>query len=286
MTLDKADELLKNEKLKRTEKYLNSGAIICIDDFERKSKDIDLNDLFGFITQLTLNFECKVIIILNDDVFEGEDKKIFTNVKEKTVSKFLYYNPTIEELFKLIFYHTDKYKVLSEFEDYILEVIEETKILNARIYTQVLDNLSEWFNNNQTTNNIEILRCIVLVNINFILYHQVAIIIKENKENRLYELRDFHNKGFTYDKNRLSERLIKTGFGTFDEYITYAIYRITSDKNTTSEYASISASFIEENRLLFKCEFFINKLDIARDISEDLLTKINNFIETGILINE
>ncbi|NVJ54351.1 MAG: hypothetical protein HWD90_11695 [Campylobacteraceae bacterium] len=35
---------------------LNNGGIICFDDFERKSKEIDLNDLFGFITQLSLNF--------------------------------------------------------------------------------------------------------------------------------------------------------------------------------------------------------------------------------------
>lgn len=57
--------------------------------FERKSKDIDLNDLFGFITHLTIEFDCKVVIILNDDVFEGDEKKMyFQDVKEKSVSKF------------------------------------------------------------------------------------------------------------------------------------------------------------------------------------------------------
>ncbi len=71
------EKILENKKLKKTVEYLNSGAIICFDDFERKSKDIDLNDLFGFITNLTIEFDCKVVIILNDDVFEGEEKKIF-----------------------------------------------------------------------------------------------------------------------------------------------------------------------------------------------------------------
>ena len=85
---EKLENVLDDKKLKKTIEYLNSGAIICFDDFERKSKDIDLNDLFGFITQLTLNFDCKVVIILNDDVFDGEEKKIFSNVKEKSVSKF------------------------------------------------------------------------------------------------------------------------------------------------------------------------------------------------------
>ena len=64
--LEKVKEEKKEKDIKNT---LNSGAIICFDDFERKSKDIDLNDLFGFITQLTLNFDCKVVIILNDDVY-------------------------------------------------------------------------------------------------------------------------------------------------------------------------------------------------------------------------
>ena len=52
----KLAEGLENEQKDNKERValerLKNGAIICFDDFERKSKDIDLNDLFGFITNL------------------------------------------------------------------------------------------------------------------------------------------------------------------------------------------------------------------------------------------
>lgn len=73
-------------------KRLQDGGIICFDDFERKSKEIDLNDLFGFISQLAIDMKCKVVIILNSDVFEGEEANVFKTVKEKTVNKFFYFD--------------------------------------------------------------------------------------------------------------------------------------------------------------------------------------------------
>ncbi|RXJ83525.1 P-loop NTPase fold protein, partial [Arcobacter sp. CECT 8985] len=134
------DKILENEKIKKAEEYLNSGAIICFDDFERKSKDIDLNDLFGFMTQLSLTFRCKVMIILNDNVFKEKEKELFKNLKEKTVSKYLYFNPEIEDLFNAIF-DDKKYSDLEEYKELILKTLKEVEILNARIYIQVLDNL-------------------------------------------------------------------------------------------------------------------------------------------------
>lgn len=162
------EESKDNEKRIALER-LNNGGIICFDDFERKSKDIDLNDLFGFITQLSLNFKCKIVIILNDDVFKGKEKEIFSSVKEKTVSKYLYYKPSIEELFGLIYNSNKKYKKLDK--DFVLKTIEETEELNARIYIQVLDNLVEWSSKNFTNKEESTFRYLIFVNINFILNH-------------------------------------------------------------------------------------------------------------------
>lgn len=63
-SFEKLEKVREEQKEEKTKTLLNSGAIICFDDFERKSKDIDLNDLFGFITNLTIEFDCKVVIIL------------------------------------------------------------------------------------------------------------------------------------------------------------------------------------------------------------------------------
>ncbi len=264
---------------------LNNGGIICFDDFERKSKDIDLNDLFGFITQLTLNFNCKVVIILNDDVFEGEEKNIFSNVKEKSVSKFLMYNPSIKELFDSIFDNNHDYIILNEYKEVILKTIKETKELNARIYIQVLDNLLEWIL--LVTFELktqDILRCIILVNINFILYHTTAIRGKESK----YQIKAFYDHYENLSNHFRILNSFENGkvFETFDEYYKYMINITLSGDNKSEEKRKVALEFIENNKSIYKSKFFINNIYIARNINDEIFEKINNFIETGILIDE
>jgi len=267
---------------------LNNGGIICFDDFERKSKDIDLNDLFGFITQLTLNFQCKIVIILNDDVFEGEEKNIFSNVKEKTVSKFLKYEPSIEELFNSIFNNDDKYKKLDEQKEIILKTIEETEELNARIYFQVLDNLLEWIDNKKEENNAT-LRCLILVNILFITFHKIVRL--EGHE----EVSAGVNLSSDKIEYTLSERF--TIIGIPQKLIRLCKSRVPKDKIYSKEYPLIEetkykVSNEDEKELLtkypleFKVLNFAYTLDISKNIDDKKFQRINNFIETGILIDE
>ncbi|MFY9072350.1 P-loop NTPase fold protein [Aliarcobacter butzleri] len=280
---DKLEEILKNNKLQKTVEYLNSGAIICFDDFERKSKDIDLNDLFGFITQLTLNFSSKVVIILNDDAFEESDKTIFSNVKEKSVSKYLKYEPTIKELFEIIF-ENKSYKKLDEYKELILQTIQEADILNARIYIQILDNLVEWIDNNQDKNE-NALRSLILVNINFILYHCIL-----NKK----RFKDFYteNEIYNYNIDIIFSKNYSFNYRNFIEYHDFLEFQIDLEsdverkKDSSDEVIRRNLKFIEDNILLFKSIYFTNKLDIARGIDNDTFTKINKFVETGIIIKE
>jgi len=41
--------------------------IICIDDIERRRKNLDLRDVLGLITRLKEQKHCKVWLILNDE---------------------------------------------------------------------------------------------------------------------------------------------------------------------------------------------------------------------------
>ena len=270
---------------------LKNGAIICFDDFERKSKDIDLNDLFGFITNLTIEFKCKVVIILNDDVFEGEEKKIFSNVKEKSVSKFLKYEPSIRYLFNLIFYGRRednkkkfKYLKLRKYKQIILKTIEETEELNARIYIQVLDNLVEWIEKNQEKSD-KVLRCLILVNINFVLYHTIFF---RNKKN-LYSIKDFFDKLKLESNNYNAIKMqVLDLYGNSDykfKFISDANEYIMDLENRIRN-EQLKSKFFELNKKLYISKFFANKLDISRNVDDNTFQKINNFIETGILINE
>ncbi|WP_026803715.1 P-loop NTPase fold protein [Aliarcobacter lanthieri] len=278
---DKLEEILKNEKLEKTVEYLNSGAIICFDDFERKSKDIDLNDLFGFITQLTLNFSCKVIIILNDDAFEESDKTIFSNVKEKSVSKYLKYEPTIQELFEIIF-KNESYRVLDEYKKNILQTIQEADILNARIYIKILDNLVE-LKSNEQYKIISVLRSLILININFILYHTFLPRISFHFNiNGKSELIYTPNKIFHYNRSFFKIR----SSNSFLDFKIHLEADIKTKKDSSDEVIRTDLKFIEDNILLFKSIYFVNKLDIARGIDDNTFAKINKFVETGIIIKE
>ncbi len=137
-------DLNETRRGQKEQNRLKDGGLICFDDFERKSKKIDLNDLFGFISQLAIGLNCKVVIILNSDVFESEEANVFKTVKEKTVNKFFNFEPSIDELFDLIYQSNEKYRRLDNNRKDILDAIQETEELNARIYIQVLDNCLEW----------------------------------------------------------------------------------------------------------------------------------------------
>jgi len=45
---DAVEGFFESKKIDEAESFLADGGLICLDDFERKSKHIDLNDLFGF----------------------------------------------------------------------------------------------------------------------------------------------------------------------------------------------------------------------------------------------
>ncbi|MCK5537880.1 MAG: hypothetical protein KAI79_13725, partial [Bacteroidales bacterium] len=175
------ENLVDKDKFDKAGTYLEDGGIICFDDFERKSKEIDLNDLFGFISQLALEYRCKVVIVLNSDAFTGKEAEVFSNVKEKTISKFFYFNPSIEELFKSIS-DNSKYDELNDYKENILSVIKETEEVNARIYTQVLDNCLEWLDVKKVLDS-KIIRVLVLATFNFVLNRMILDYKKVDCEN-------------------------------------------------------------------------------------------------------
>ena len=268
-SFEKIDSLLNDEKLKRTENYLNSGAVICFDDFERKSKEIDLNDLFGFITQLTLNFSCKVVIILNDDVFEGEEKKIFSNVKEKSVSKFLKYEPSIEELYNLIF---EKHEISKEFQgvkSFILEYIQEINILNARIYNQVFDNLLEWLIKYPQSSNYE-RRYLIQATVLFILFHTIFFRDEKGK----YFIKGFNDKLELKSNNYNSikaqvislDKLSEREFKFYEDLNKY--FNDFEKSVITSDSTNFWKEYIDEFRDCYKSKYYANSLRIAENVNE------------------
>ncbi|HPG41689.1 MAG TPA: P-loop NTPase fold protein [bacterium] len=280
------------KKNKALEALSTKKLIICFDDFERKSTKIDLNDLFGFITQLASEFECKVVVILNEDLFKDKDAEVFSRVKEKTVNKFIEFKPTIEDLFTTIYKSNKKYKKIDKFKDTILFTIKEINELNARTYFQILDNSLEYYNQNNDIENKHIrtlsIATALFTNHNIVFYP--TPIININVEMLRFELftsfprnikeivfQQFINStGNMYEnKDQLLEAIIqeytnrkaKQGHGT--EAVSTPDGLIQSDIN-----------FILVNKnLLWLIYFYGFKINFRKDIKDEELIQINKFIE-------
>lgn len=272
-------------------KRLQDGGIICFDDFERKSKEIDINDLFGFISQLAIDMKCKVVIILNSDVFEGEEANVFKTVKEKTVNKFFYFEPTIEELFGSIYDREDKrYEGLNDYKEDIFKAIKETEELNARIYIQILDNCLEWVRRRYDSSA---LRCLVLNTICFIQNNSILSYLSDKTDTYVNydeikfssDIQNLFNSRFGFydfqDRNRLKEKI--------DNFFDYLYNHITESDNSIQRIIPIEKQKIlvqeikdYEDRIKFILKFGY-KLYVAENIEEDLYAKVSRFIKTGIL---
>ena len=73
---------------------------------------------------------------------------------------------------------------------------------------------------------------------------------------------------------------------SFSVYYEDVERRILKQSNTSDEKIKRDNEYFYSNKKFYFAKFNANKLNIARHLSNDIFQKINNFIETGILINE
>lgn len=290
------ETLNNSEKLKKGTKALLDGGIVCFDDFERKSSKIDLNDLFGFMTNLTENFKTKTIIITNQEAFQNSDAQVFNTVKEKSVNKFILYNPSIEELFKII-YQDDKYNPLKPYEKAILEAINLSEEKNARIYIQVLNNCLEYVEKVNDVNEkaIHFLTLITVIFIKYNLIVRFTVItsrISNSSSSKEEIFPDFYKN--IPEKISYSLKFVDTKTPPIIEVFLHKLkkaveqgYSSSESKTIPTEALNYHFAYIEQNKdilfIIYKY-FFHKKYFSQNDI--EVVNKISNFVESGILLEE
>ena len=70
--------------------------VICFDDLERASKDFPIENLIGYINNLTENYDLKALIIGNTNEIESE---IFKKIKEKLIGVEIEFDNDIKSIF-------------------------------------------------------------------------------------------------------------------------------------------------------------------------------------------
>lgn len=287
--LDKSAEKIELEnnqqKIKKGIESLMNGGVICFDDFERKSSKIDLNDLFGFITNLTEVFKTKTIIITNQEFFKENDSEVFSRIKEKSVNKFLLLDPTVDELFKTIY--QEKYSELDEYKDKILEAIKITEEKNARIFIQVLDNCLEYKEYAKDEDEIFML---VLITVIFVKYNlifkvnmqSISIGMGSSKEVFLPDI-------LNIIPSSLVNKLILNSNSTMNQekFIDNLRRKIElKNENKKEENLKKDFDYIDKNKnMLYQVyKYFGKHIEYFKENDKNLIEKLNNFVESGILL--
>lgn len=290
--LNSINHFFTSKKVNEAKEYLLDGGLICVDDFERKSENISLNDLFGLFTQLSQDMKCKMVLILNSDVFEGKEAVIFRNVKEKTVNKFLHFSPSIDELYQSVF-DEDKYKTLLPFQDNINEWIKHTEELNARLYIQVLDNCLEWVSKDFS---VDALKALTYISI-FFSKHHFTLEYRAETNTNIYTVVDyFLHKGFyeiasflTRTAPQLFLRENPLELSETTQILMSHINKHKKDDKTehSEDYLQRENEEIEKHRSLivdFVKYVYILKVDVGIEL--DTYLRVNNFVKNGILLKD
>lgn len=80
--------------------YLVRDRLICIDDVERRGKDLSLKDCLGLVSFLVEHRNCRVCVILNSGEL-GDDTDTWAGQREKVFLAEVTYDPGVERSVKL-----------------------------------------------------------------------------------------------------------------------------------------------------------------------------------------
>lgn len=123
------------------------NVIVCFDDFERISSNVNLKDVLGLISELKEQKKCKVVMILNEkelgkltDIEKKPYSEIFSLYKEKIIDYDFAFEPTLEENIKIA---TEKSGFRFK-QETILRNLQNFNIKNIRVLEQIFRKLKKF----------------------------------------------------------------------------------------------------------------------------------------------
>ncbi len=84
------------------ENLLKPNWIVCLDDIERLSKSVPLEELLGYISELRDQFQIKVVLIYSNEKFE-QRHEIYKKYQEKVIDRQLPFTPRTSDIIQFVF---------------------------------------------------------------------------------------------------------------------------------------------------------------------------------------
>ena len=199
--------------------------IVCLDDIERRSSSLELSTVFGLVSLLKEENNCRVVLIFNEDELKEADQTALKIYREKIIDVEFTYAPTIAENAAIIFKEPK--------HAFAFRVFELLEIRNIRVMQQVAWNLDlfepftltlapsvrEWF-----LRHVVVLTC---------LFHQHANDINFSDLDKFSEASFIIAKGQAKEE-RPGDRLLRRvdyGYSAPDEFVIWFLqHGLVKDK--------------------------------------------------------
>lgn len=109
-----------------------SKIVLFIDDIDRKSKDLELKEFFGFINNLVENLDAKVILVANEDELRkeiGDDGTYYSMLREKVIGISVTFSSDTNKIYDEII--SSKYEASNK--SYFDFLIQNKRVILNRI---------------------------------------------------------------------------------------------------------------------------------------------------------
>ncbi|MFK3990045.1 P-loop NTPase fold protein [Psychrobacter sp. NPDC064578] len=178
--------------------------LICIDDIERLSKNLDIKDVMGLVNHLSLEKNCKVVVILH----EGKADKDFIEYKEKVFDEVLTLDNSLS-IIKEIIINNELFPIYENF-------YQTMDIKNIRFYQRVERTFKAILDNSDDdlsfTSKQQILEALLIIRMahdmpsTFDNTIDFDFFVKSFSSPRVDELRGYDfDLAFKLDENRLDD---------------------------------------------------------------------------------
>lgn len=112
--------------------------VVVLDDIERKHKDLNIEEVMGFIDEFTQVYGSRILLILNSDKLE--DKDMWDKLREKVIDHEIALETTPSEAFGIAVGEE-----ASPYASHIQGAVETCKISNIRIIQKIIRSVNRLF---------------------------------------------------------------------------------------------------------------------------------------------
>lgn len=272
------------------------NVIVCFDDFERISSNVNLKDVLGLISELKEQKKCKVVMILNEkelgkltDIEKKPYSEIFSLYKEKIIDYDFVFEPTLEENIKIA---TEKSGLRFK-QETILKNLQNSNIKNIRVLEQIFRKLKKFefiIDNSYNDNVIDEFLNTTLAILGFILKDgkKVDDYLKEKSKHNVIEMSDEEFKNLNLAEFRKSifvsnDEIIEMVILNYlknEEIDNKVLINILDEKNEHTNWYEIGKE-ISNKWYKVPRDFTYSRKDFAKEMNqifEDNKENIHNIV--------